>query len=131
MTTFITSDQVDEVLGSSWASDQATKNKAVLKANAYMTSLRLTNFDPTNIPQDMINAGAYIASVASSGQLFAQKENSGVVLSSMVKADGVETTETYAGINTENESLLPDDLQFALALLSSYRSNPLAFNIFR
>lgn len=96
-----------------------------------MTSLRLANFDPTNIPQDMINAGAYIASVASSGQLFAQKENSGVVLSSMVKADGVETTETYAGINTENESLLPDDLQFALALLSNYRSNPLAFNVFR
>lgn len=96
-----------------------------------MTSLRLANFDPTNIPQDMINAGAYIASVASSGQLFAQKENSGVVLESLVEADGVKTSESYAAIDASNQSLLPEDLQLAFALLSSYRSNPLAFNIFR
>lgn len=131
MAIFVTTSQVDAVLGNSWAIDQASKNKAVIQANAYLTSLRLTRFDPENIPQDIINAGAYIASVANSGQLFAQKESSGVVLESTVKADGVETSESYAAMNASNNSLLPEDLQLALALLSSYRSNPLAFNVFR
>lgn len=131
MAIFVTTSQVDAVLGNDWAVDQTSKNKAVIQANAYLTSLRLTRFDHENIPQDIIDAGAYIASVANSGQLFVQKESSGVVLESTVKADGVETSESYAAINASNYSLLPEDLQLALALLSNYRSNPISFNVFR
>lgn len=123
MTTYITVADVDGLLGDGWA-DADKKVKAVLMANAWMTSLNLQDIDPDNIPDDVRQAGAYAASVAAAGNLYQQKTSSGVVTSESVTADGVSVSESYAELSTESASLLDPDLQLALALLGPWRLSP-------
>lgn len=131
MAQYITVTEVDTLLGSEWASDSA-KPKAILMANAWLSALNLQGINLEDIPDEVKQAGAYVASVAAAGNLYTQKESSGVLASESVKADTVEVTETYYTGGTINaDSLLDPDLQLALALLAPWRSNPLKFRVYR
>ncbi|STR68159.1 Uncharacterised protein [Raoultella ornithinolytica] len=88
MITFITVEDVDSVLGSSWA-DESKKAKSVLMANTWMNGLSLKMpcdkaTHETIIPADVKQAGAYAALAASNGGLYQQKTDSGVLLSKTV-----------------------------------------------
>ncbi|SEQ27355.1 hypothetical protein SAMN05216522_1028 [Rosenbergiella nectarea] len=131
MAQYITVTEVDKLLGGEWAND-STKPKAILMANAWLSALNLQGINLEDIPDEVKQAGAYVASVAAAGNLYTQKESSGVLASESVKADDVEVTETYYTGGTINaDSLLDPDLQLALALLAPWRSNPLKFRVYR
>lgn len=111
MTTYITVEQVDALLGAGWApTDQ--KARAVLMANTWLTNLSLPEFDP--IPEDVVQAGAEIAREAAAGKIYGSKETG--VLSKSVDADGVSSSKTYS----ESSRTISAGESFALALLAHY-----------
>ncbi|EPZ0318068.1 protein singed [Kluyvera cryocrescens] len=127
MITFITVEDVDSVLGSSWA-DESKKAKSVLMANTWMNGLSLKMpcdkaTHETIIPADVKQAGAYAALAASNGGLYQQKTDSGVLLSKTVDADDVSVSKTFAELSTNSTALLDPDLQLALAMLKPYGVN--------
>lgn len=111
MTTYITVEQVDALLGPAWAPDDQ-KARAVLMANTWLTNLGLPEFDP--VPDDVIQAGAEIAREASAGNIYGSKETG--VLSKSVNADGVSSSKTYS----ESSRTISAGESFALALLAHY-----------
>ncbi|MGP5757767.1 hypothetical protein [Pseudomonas aeruginosa] len=114
MTIYITVEQVDALLGPTWATaDQ--KARAVLMANTWLTNLGLPEFDP--VPDDVIQAGAEIAREAAAGNIYGSKETG--VLSKSVDADGVSSSKTYA----ESSRAISAGESFALALLAPYLNN--------
>ena len=130
MTTYVTVEGVDGVLGTEWTTADK-KASAVLQANAYMTSLNLQGIDLNAIPADVITAGAYLAKSAAEGTLYKQQTESGSLTSKTVDADGVKVSKTYASGQATSTQLLPADVQLALSLLGQWRSNPLAFRVYR
>ncbi|MBC3421789.1 hypothetical protein [Pseudomonas sp. RW3S2] len=111
MTIYITVEQVDALLGSTWAPDDQ-KARAVLMANTWLTNLGLPEFDP--VPDDVIQAGAEIAREAAAGNIYGSKETG--VLSKSVDADGVSSSKTYS----ESSRTISAGESFALALLAHY-----------
>ena len=111
MTTYITVEQVDALLGPTWAPDDQ-KARAVLMANTWLTNLGLPEFDP--VPDDVIQAGAEIAREAAVGNIYGSKETG--VLSKSVNADGVSSSKTYS----ESSRTISAGESFALALLAHY-----------
>lgn len=111
MTIYITVEQVDALLGPSWAPDDQ-KARAVLMANTWLTNLGLPEFDP--VPDDVIQAGAEIAREAAAGNIYGSKETG--VLSKSVNADGVSSSKTYS----ESSRTISAGESFALALLAHY-----------
>lgn len=111
MTIYITVEQVDNLLGPTWAPDDQ-KARAVLMANTWLTNLGLPEFDP--VPDDVIQAGAEIAREAAAGNIYGSKETG--VLSKSVDADGVSSSKTYA----ESSRTISAGESFALALLAHY-----------
>lgn len=111
MTIYITVDQVDALLGPTWAPDDQ-KARAVLMANTWLTNLGLPEFDP--VPDDVIQAGAEIAQEAAAGNIYGSKETG--VLSKSVNADGVSSSKTYS----ESSRTISAGESFALALLAHY-----------
>lgn len=111
MTIYITVEQVDALLGPTWAPDDQ-KARAVLMANTWLTNLGLPEFDP--VPDDVIQAGAEIAREAAAGNIYGSKETG--VLSKSVNADGVSSSKTYA----ESSRSISAGESFALALLAHY-----------
>lgn len=111
MTTYITVEQVDTLLGPTWAPDDQ-KARAVLMANTWLTNLGLPEFDP--VPDDVIQAGAEIAREAAAGNIYGSKETG--VLSKSVNADGVSSSKTYS----ESSRTISAGESFALALLAHY-----------
>lgn len=111
MTIYITVEQVDALLGSTWAPDDQ-KARAVLMANTWLTNLGLPEFDP--VPDDVIQAGAEIAREAAAGNIYGSKETG--VLSKSVNADGVSSSKTYS----ESSRTISAGESFALALLAHY-----------
>ncbi|HBN9494952.1 TPA: hypothetical protein QEM39_003753 [Pseudomonas putida] len=111
MTIYITVEQVDALLGPTWAPDDQ-KARAVLMANTWLTNLGLPEFDP--VPDDVIQAGAEIAREAAAGNIYGSKETG--VLSKSVDADGVSSSKTYA----ESSRTISAGESFALALLAHY-----------
>ncbi|EOV8179430.1 protein singed [Raoultella ornithinolytica] len=127
MITFITVEDVDSVLGSSWT-DESKKAKSVLMANTWMNGLSLKMpcdkaTHETIIPADVKQAGSYAALAASNGGLYQQKTDSGVLLSKTVDADDVSVSKTFAELATNSTALLDPDLQLALAMLKPYGVN--------
>lgn len=114
MTTYITVEQVDALLGPTWAPDDQ-KARAVLMANTWLTNLGLPEFDP--VPDDVIQAGAEIAREAAAGNIYGSKETG--VLSKSVAADGVSSSKTYS----ESSRTISAGESFALALLAHYLNN--------
>lgn len=111
MTTYITVEQVDALLGPTWAPDDQ-KARAVLMANTWLTNLGLPEFDP--VPDDVVQAGAEIAREAAAGNIYGSKETG--VLSKSVNADGVSSSKTYS----ESSRTISAGESFALALLAHY-----------
>lgn len=111
MTTYITVEQVDALLGPTWAPDDQ-KARAVLMANTWLTNLGLPEFNP--VPDDVIQAGAEIALEAAAGNIYGSKETG--VLSKSVDADGVSSSKTYA----ESSRTISAGESFAMALLAHY-----------
>lgn len=111
MTTYITVEQVDALLGPTWAPDDQ-KARAVLMANTWLTNLGLPEFDP--VPDDVIQAGAEIAREAAAGNIYGSKETG--VLSKSINADGVSSSKTYS----ESSRTISAGESFALALLAHY-----------
>lgn len=111
MTTYITVEQVDALLGPTWAPDDQ-KARAVLMANTWLTNLSLPEFDP--VPNDVIQAGAEIAREAAAGNIYGTKETG--VLSKAVDADGVSSSKTYS----ESSRTISSGESFAMALLAPY-----------
>ncbi|HBS5737052.1 TPA: protein singed, partial [Klebsiella pneumoniae] len=52
MTVYITIQNVDELLGDTWAAADK-KGKAVLQANTWMTALNLQDIEPEDIPEEV------------------------------------------------------------------------------
>lgn len=129
MATYITVADVDAALGASWA-PESQKARAVMQANAYMTSLSLAGVDMKAIPEEVVQAGVELAQVAASGKLY-QQQTEGALASKTVKAGPVTTSKTFASIDTSKSTSLPDGLQFALALLAPWRSSAFSFNVYR
>ncbi|WP_312838467.1 protein singed [Pantoea piersonii] len=129
MTTYITVADVDEVLGADWATPEK-KARAVLQANAYLTALNLQGLSDVT-PEDVKQAGAFLASASAAGVLYKQQVESGALTSKTVDADGVRVTKSYASTQSVGSASLPEDVQLALALLKPWRSNPLAFRVYR
>jgi hypothetical protein len=111
MTIYITVEQVDALLGPTWAPNDQ-KARAVLMANTWLTNLGLPEFDP--VPDDVIQAGAEIAREAAAGNIYGSKETG--VLSKSVDADGVSSSKTYS----ESSRTISAGESFALALLAHY-----------
>lgn len=129
MATYITVADVDTILGPAWAPDDK-KARAVMQANAYLTSLNLVGVDMDAIPVEVKQAGAELAKVAFEGKLYQQKTE-GSLEAKTVKAGSVTTSKTFASIDTSKLIAQPGDVQFALALLSPWRSSPFAFSVYR
>nr|WP_312622590.1 hypothetical protein [Pseudomonas juntendi] len=111
MTIYVTVEQVDALLGPTWAPDDQ-KARAVLMANTWLTNLGLPEFDP--VPNDVIQAGAEIAREAAAGNIYGSKETG--VLSKSVNADGVSSSKTYS----ESSRTISAGESFALALLAHH-----------
>ncbi len=111
MTIYITVEQVDALLGPTWAPDDQ-KARAVLMANTWLTNLGLPEFDP--VPDDVIQAGAEIAREAAAGNIYGSKETG--VLSKSVNADGVSSSKTFS----ESSRTISASESFAMALLAHY-----------
>lgn len=111
MTIYTTVEQVDALLGPTWAPDDQ-KARAVLMANTWLTNLGLPEFDP--VPDDVIQAGAEIAREAAAGNIYGSQETG--VLSKSVNADGVSSSKTYS----ESSRTISAGESFALALLAHY-----------
>ena len=129
MATYITVADVDAILEPSWAPDDK-KAMAVAQANAYLTSLRLCGIDLSDIPEEVKQAGAQLALVASTGQLY-QQHTEGSLEAKTVKAGSVSTSRTYASLDRSESSSQPEGVQFALALVSPWRCNPFSFAVDR
>lgn len=129
MTTYITVADVDELLGAEWA-DADKKSLAVMQANAYLTALNLQGITGAT-PDDVKQAGALLAKAAAEGELYKQQTESGSLVSKSVDADGVKVSKSYASGQSSATSLLPADVQLALAILQPWRSNPMAFRVYR
>lgn len=129
MATYITVADVDAILGASWAPDDK-KARAVLQANAYLTSLNLVGVDMDAIPEEVKQAGAELAVVAFEGKLY-QQQTEGSLEAKTVKAGSVTTSKTFASIDTSKSTALPDGVQFALGLLAPWRVSGFSFNVYR
>lgn len=129
MATYITVADVDAILGPTWTTEDK-KARAVLQANAYLTSLNLVGVDMDAIPDEVKQAGAELAKVASEGKLY-QQQTEGSLEAKTVKAGSVTTSKTFASIDTSKSTALPDGVQFALGLLAPWRVSGFSFNVYR
>ena len=129
MATYITVADVDAILGSDWTTEDK-KARSVMQANAYLTSMNLVGVDMDDVPIEVKQAGAELAKVASEGKLYQQKTE-GSLEAKTVKAGSVTTSKTFASLDGSKIIAQPGDVQFALALLSPWRSNPFAFSVYR
>ena len=111
MTTYISVAQVDALLGPTWTTEEK-KPRAVLMANTWLTNLGLPAFDP--IPDDVIQAGAEVATEAAAGRIYGSKETG--VTAKSVTADGVSSSKSFS----ESSRTVSAGESFALALLSHY-----------
>ena len=129
MATYITVADIDAILGPDWTAEDK-KARSVMQANAYLTSLNLVGVDMDAVPDEVKQAGAELAKVASEGKLYQQKTE-GSLEAKTVKAGSVTTSKTFASLDSSKIIAQPGDVQFALALLSPWRSNPFAFSVYR
>jgi hypothetical protein len=129
MATYITVADVDAILGPTWAADDK-KTRAVMQANAYMTSLNLACIDMDAIPVEVKQAGAELAKTAADGKLYQQKTE-GSLEAKTVKAGSVSTSKTFASIDSSKLIAQPGDVQFALALLNPWMRSAYSFDVYR
>lgn len=111
MTEYVTSADVESVLGSGWeGTGDATR--ALLEANAWLTSRGVQASDP--VEQDIITAGAYLAQSAAQGELYADR--AGAVKREAVSAGSVSTETEYQDGATASTGIM----RLVLDLLRPY-----------
>lgn len=111
MIEYITAQDVTDTLGSGWA-DGGDETRAVLEANAWMTSRGVMASDP--VEQDIITAGAYLAQSAAQGELYADR--TGAVKREAVSAGSVSTETEYQDGATASTGIM----RLVLDLLRPY-----------
>lgn len=129
MATYITVADVDAILGATWTTEDK-KARAVMQANAYLTSLKLVGIDMDAIPEDVKLAGAELAQTAALGKLY-QQTTEGALEAKTVKAGSVTTSKTFASFDSSKTTALPDGVQLALALLNPWMASSFSFNVYR
>ena len=129
MANYITVADVDTILGSTWTTEDK-KVRAVMQANAYLTSLKLVGIDMDAIPEDVKLAGAELAQTAALGKLY-QQTTEGALEAKTVKAGSVTTSKTFASFDSSKTTALPDGVQLALALLNPWMASAFSFNVYR
>lgn len=92
MNEYITKQDVDDKLGSDWEGD-GDKTRAVLEANAWMTSQGVEYDEDEDPDDDVITAGAYLAKAAAEGELYASSD--GRIESESVQAEGVSVSTSF------------------------------------
>ncbi|MGH8334065.1 MAG: hypothetical protein ACRER3_11330 [Pseudomonas fluorescens] len=92
MTDFITVADVDDILGVGWAGS-GDPVLSVMQANAWLTS-KIKRPVPAEVPAEIKQAGAQVAKLASTGELYKATERE--TISETVSAGGgVSVSETY------------------------------------
>ena len=129
MATYITVADVDAILGSDWTTEDK-KARSVMQANAYLTSLNLVGVDMDAVPDEVKQAGAELARVASEGKLYQQKTE-GSLEAKTVKAGSVTTSKTFASLDSSKIIAQPGEVQFALALLNPWMRSAYSFDVYR
>lgn len=110
MTDFITVADVDTLLGSGWAG-AGDPVLSVMQANAWLTS-KIKRPVPAEVPAEIKQAGAQVAKVASTGDLYKAADRE--TISETVSAGGgVSVSETYI----QGSVALSSGESFALALI--------------
>ena len=109
MTDYITTAQVDALLGAGWAGT-GDPARAVLMANTWLSAKPLPAFE--EVPAAVVQAGAEIAREAASGALYGASETG--VLSKSVSAGEVSSSKTYSS----SARTVTAGEAFALALLA-------------
>lgn len=112
---FITTQEVDAILGSTWTTDE-NKADAVLKANTWLSAKKFCSGITPTIASDIKTAGAYLAKLSANGQLYVTTTD-GTVTEKTVKADTVQVTKKYAEGQEKGKSA---DMQFIEDLLKNY-----------
>lgn len=126
MAQYVTAQQVDDKLGSSWAME-ADKARFVAMANAYLSAQRIQLPDP--VPDDIIMAGAELSAAAADGELYAQRTE-GLATKERVKGGSAEVETTYADVDAFGKhAALSQRVQFALALVEAYRTIPMGITV--
>lgn len=110
MTDFITVADVDALLGSGWAG-AGDPVLSVMQANAWLTS-KIKRPVPDPVPVEIKQAGAQVAKVASTGDLYKATERE-TVSETVSAATGTSVSETYVQGSTAQSA----GENFALALL--------------
>ncbi|NYT67972.1 hypothetical protein [Pusillimonas noertemannii] len=111
MIEYITVEEVDALLGSSWSAADK-KDEAVLIANVWMTNQQLPDTDP--MPEEWKRAAAYVAREAAKGGIYGQAEYG--LMSKSVQAGDVSSSKTFAS----NHKIVSAGESLALALLKPW-----------
>ena len=110
MIEYVTVNDVNNELDPGWEGD-GDAGLAVLKANAYLNTLRFVSWETQ--PPEVTTAGAYLAKEAASGNLFVDTE--GNIKREKVVAEVEVETEFFEGSQPQS-----GQLQFIHALLSPW-----------
>lgn len=129
MATYITVADVDAILGAAWTTEDK-KARAVMQANAYLTSLSLSGVDMDAIPEEVKQAGAELSKAAADGALY-QQQSSGSLEAKTVKAGSVTTSKTFGTIDSSSTKAQAEGIQFALALLNPWLRSSFGFDVYR
>lgn len=122
---YVTVDSVTQKLGPNWWGD-GDSTIAVMQANAWLNAKNLPEYPEDEVPDAILTAGAYLAKLAATGQLYKTKE--GVVASKTVSAQsGTSVSKTYASGKEESVS---GDMQFILDLLGPFMGEKYHINTF-
>ena len=124
MNPYITPEDVDQELGTGWEGD-GDRKRAVLEANAYMTTQGVQYEEGEEVPADVVTAGAYLAKAAAEGNLYVTNE--GRVESESVQAEGVSVSTSFQGGSTPANR----DVSLARDLLRPYITGATGGNQFR
>ncbi len=113
MPDFITVADVDALLGSDW-SGSGDPAMSVMQANAWLTS-KIKRDVPAPTPAEIKMAGAQVAKVASTGDLYKATDRE-TVSETVSATSGTSVSETYA----QGSVALSAGENFALALISPW-----------
>lgn len=113
MTDFITVADVDALLGSGWAG-AGDPAMSVMQANAWLNS-KIKRPVPAEVPAEIKQAGAQVAKVASTGDLYKATDRE-TVSETVSATSGTSVSETYVQGSVAQSA----GENFALALLSPW-----------
>ena len=124
MNRYITPEDVDDKLGTGWEGD-GDRSRAVLEANAFMSTRGVRYDEGEDTPADVITAGAYLAKAAAEESLYVT--NDGRIESESVQAEGVSVSTSFQSGSTPANR----DVSLARDLLRPYITGATGGNQFK